>query len=127
MGIYHRGIIRFTEACKVGSMTEFTVDTDDNDNLVVTCNVGTYDIMDLIDELYDRNISWYVSNIDGWSYLYDSAYDRVYLIDDYTFNKFRELRSNGKAVFPFHENKYSDYGDYEWNDDREWTEEEMKL
>jgi len=107
-------------------MSEFTVDTDDEDNLVITCNVQTYDIMDLIDELTDRNISWYVSNIDGWSYLYDSAYDRVYLIDDYTFNHFRALRSNGKAVFPVCKNSYSDYGAYEWNDDKSWTKEEMK-
>lgn len=112
-------------------MTKFIIDIDKDNRLLIKYvfdNKGEFDFdpMDLIDELYDHNISWYVSNMDGWSYLYDSSSDLVYWLDDYTFNKFSELRKTGEACLSPHANTYEHYDGYEWNDDREWTAEEMK-
>jgi hypothetical protein len=105
-------------------MSEFEISVDKDDNLIITCETSDFDIMDLIDELYDREIEWYTSAIDGWSYLYDAGYDRVYWIDDHMFNKFHDLRELHEIVLPPRENSYENYAGYEWNYEREWTQEE---
>ena len=115
-------------------MTEFTVDTDKDDNLIVSVIPDKdenfkrdFDIMDLIDQLSDHDISIYVSHVDGWSYLYNAANDIVYWVTDHRFDKFRDLRELGEAIFPPHKNTYEYYEGYEWNDDRVWTDKEMSV
>jgi hypothetical protein len=108
-------------------MAKFNIDVDKDNNLLIECvfdSKGDFDFdpVDLMDQLQEINISWYVSNIDGWSYLYDSSTDLVYWIDDHWFDKFADLRHTGEARFLPHANTYDDYGGYEWNDDKEWND-----
>jgi len=106
-------------------MAKFNIDIDKDNNLLIECvfdSKGDFDFdpVDLMDQLQEINISWYVSHIDGWSYFYDSSTDLVYWIDDHMFDKFADLRQTGEARLPPHANTYENYGGYEWNDEREW-------
>lgn len=66
------------------------------------------------DALFWNDLYFYHSSQDGWQYLYDANQDKVYPIDDYQFNRFNDLLSEGHTEIKSVPNDDT-YSDYEWN------------
>jgi hypothetical protein len=104
----------------------FSINVDKENNLVIGWDKRDFDIGKLIEQLEDKEICHTTSEFDGWSYFYDKNSDLVYHIDDYWFNCFDELYAKGETKLSSDKNTYHNYHEYEWNDERQWTDEEVR-
>lgn len=66
------------------------------------------------DALFWKDMYFYESHIDGWSYIHDSHNDYVYPMNDYGYNLISDLMK-GKQIKVMNKPNDEDYKDYEWN------------
>ena len=72
---------------------------------------------DLVDDLWQKDIEYVHSGIDGWQYLYDSYTDLVFSLDGYYYSKINDLMNNHKVELEGRPNKdeWEYWNEYEWN------------
>ena len=67
------------------------------------------------DDLFNNDLTYYHSYQDEWQYLYDANRNLVFTLDNYGWNAFDDLITNGTVTLDGAENTNELYGDYEWN------------
>ena len=67
-------------------------------------------------ELFNNDLIVYLSQVDGWIYLYDANRDAVYRMNGYYHSFIHDLLS-GKLVIADARPNDETYADYEWNEE----------
>lgn len=64
-----------------------------NGNINLKCDAGEKSFYDIAtsDDLFWDDLSLFVSNMDGWMYLYDSNKDNLYCMTDYGYDHIADL------------------------------------
>lgn len=100
---------------------ELSFDIDITDDLLTIKPSRPFTRNELYDEFIEETLFWkdmefYHSNTDGWSYIVSMNHQLVFPMDDYGYDLIRDLMK-GKDISVMGRDNLPDYADYEWNEE----------